>query len=217
MIVLVILVLLFAMVGPRLLGTQRKADVKAATTQIGNLESALELYAVDMRTFPSTEDGLQALVARPSDERAAQKWDGPYLDDTVPPLDPWDNPYGYEYPPSNNGRDFPDIWSAGPDGESGTDDDIANWRAGSGEGGQGEGGLDDMGGFDDGMSPPKMPGGDMGGPGGMGPPGGSSGGMRPPGGSSGGMSPPGGAGGGMAPPRGGGMSGNTGGNPPGNF
>ena len=53
MIVLVILVLLFAMVGPRLLGSQKKADIKAAKTQIGNLEAALELYAVDMRTFPS--------------------------------------------------------------------------------------------------------------------------------------------------------------------
>lgn len=186
MIVLVILVLLFAMVGPRLLGTQRKADVKAARTQIGNLESALELYAVDMRTFPSTEDGLQALVARPSDERAARKWVGPYLDDTAPPLDPWDNQYGYEYPPSNSGRDFPDIWSAGPDGESGTEDDIVNWRRDSGEGGQGESGMDEPGSFDDGMGPGKPPGGGMGpqGGGGMGPQGG--GGMGPQGGGAGG-------------------------------
>ncbi len=100
MIVLVILVLLFAMVGPRLFGSQKKADIKAAKTQIGNLEAALELYAVDMRTFPSSEDGLQALLEPPSDERAAAKWDGPYLDDNVLPLDPWDNPYEYEYPPT---------------------------------------------------------------------------------------------------------------------
>ena len=88
MIVLVILVLLFAMVGPRLLGSQKKADIKAAKTQIGNLEAALELYAVDLRTFPSTEDGLQAMLEKPSDERAAAKWDGPYLDDDVLPLRP---------------------------------------------------------------------------------------------------------------------------------
>ena len=118
MIVLVILVLLFAMVGPRLLGSQKKADIKAAKTQIGNLEAALELYAVDMRTFPSSEDGLQAMLEPPSDERAAAKWDGPYLDDNVLPLDPWDNPYEYEYPPTHNTRDFPDIWSLGPDGEA---------------------------------------------------------------------------------------------------
>jgi len=142
MIVLVILVLLFAMVGPRLLGSQRKADIKATQTQIGNLEAALELYAVDMRTFPSTEDGLQSLLQAPSDERAARKWDGPYLNDQVLPLDPWDNPYEYEYPPTNNKRDFPDIWSVGPDGEADTEDDITNWRQGSGEGGE-EGDMGD--------------------------------------------------------------------------
>jgi general secretion pathway protein G len=143
MIVLVILVLLFAMVGPKLLGSQKKADIKAAKTQIGNLESALELYAVDMRTFPSSEDGLQALLEPPSDERAAAKWDGPYLDDVLP-VDPWENAYEYEYPPTRNtARDFPDIWSLGPDGEADTDDDIGNWREGSGEGGAEDGTTQD--------------------------------------------------------------------------
>lgn len=141
MIVLVILVLLFAMVGPRLLGSQKKADIKAAQTQIGSLEAALELYCVDMRTFPSSEDGLQALIEPPSDERAAAKWDGPYLDDDVLPVDPWDNAFEYEYPPTNNSRDFPDIWSIGPDGESDTDDDIGNWRGTGGEGGTTEEGA----------------------------------------------------------------------------
>ncbi len=88
-----------------------------------------------MRTFPSTEDGLQALIEAPSDERAARKWDGPYLDDDVLPVDPWDNPFEYEYPPTHNNRDFPDIWSLGPDGEADTDDDIVNWRQDSGEAG----------------------------------------------------------------------------------
>ncbi len=152
MIVLVILVLLFAMVGPRLLGSQKKADIKAAKTQIGNLEAALELYAVDMRTFPSTEDGLQALLEPPSDERAARKWDGPYLDDDALPLDPWDSGYEYEYPPSNNKRDFPDIWSLGPDGEADTDDDIVNWRQSSEDGGTGDDGTSTDSGFDPGPS-----------------------------------------------------------------
>jgi general secretion pathway protein G len=172
MIVLVILVLLFAMVGPRLLGSQRKADIKAAQTQIGNLEAALKLYAVDMRTFPSTEDGLQALIEPPSDERAARKWDGPYLDDEVLPLDPWDGAYEYEYPPSNNNRDFPDIWSVGPDGEADTDDDIINWKGGGdGEAGDGES-FDEGGSRDSGPRPPSGGGGggaDMGGGGGRSP------------------------------------------------
>ena len=61
MIVLVILVALFALVGPRLLGSQEKADLKTAATQIGNLEAALEMFKVDARRFPSTEDGLAVL------------------------------------------------------------------------------------------------------------------------------------------------------------
>ena len=80
MIVLIILVMLFAIAGPRLLGTQKKADIKGTKAQIGNFEAALKLYAVDMRTFPSTEDGLGALIKPPADEAKARKWDGPYLD-----------------------------------------------------------------------------------------------------------------------------------------
>ncbi len=128
MIVLVILVMIFAIVGPRLLGTQKKADIKGTKTQIGNLESALKLYAVDVRTFPSSEDGLIALLRRPTDEKKARRWDGPYLDDEVVPGDAWDNTFIYEYPPSKGSRDFPNISSPGPDGEPNTEDDIINWR-----------------------------------------------------------------------------------------
>lgn len=133
MIVLVILVLLLAMVGPRLLGTQKKAYIKNTKAQIGIFKTALDSYAAEVGHYPSSEDGLQALLDPPSDERAAQKWEGPYLDTDMLPLDPWDNDYQYEYPPTNNRRDFPDIWSYGPDGEDGTDDDITNW-SGSGGG-----------------------------------------------------------------------------------
>ena len=108
MIVLVILVLLFAMVGPRLLGfAEESGHQGGAGSRSGIWKSALRLYDVDMRSFPSTEDGLQALLEPPSDERAARKWDGPYLDDDVLPLDPWDNHYEYEYPPTNNKTRFP--------------------------------------------------------------------------------------------------------------
>lgn len=132
MIVLVILVLLLAMVGPRLLGTQKKAYIKNTKAQIGIFKTSLDTYAAEVGHYPSSEDGLQALLDPPSDERAAQKWEGPYLDTDVLPLDPWDNDYQYEYPPTNNRRDFPDIWSYGPDGEDGTDDDITNWTGGGG-------------------------------------------------------------------------------------
>ena len=128
MIVLIILVMLFAIAGPRLLGTQKKADVKGTKAQIGNFEAALRLYAVDMRTFPSTEDGLGALIKAPADEAKARKWDGPYLDDEVVPADSWGNAFVYEYPPSKGARDFPNISSPGLDGEADTEDDVNNWR-----------------------------------------------------------------------------------------
>ncbi len=65
LIVMAILVLLVSLIGPRLLGSKQKADINAVKTQIGMFQSALERYAVDMNTFPSTEDGLQALVSKP--------------------------------------------------------------------------------------------------------------------------------------------------------
>ena len=133
MIVLVILVGLIALVGPRLLGTQAKADVKNTKTQIGNLESALKLYAVDMRGFPNTEDGLKALLEPPADEKKSRAWQGPYLDDEIIPGDAWENQFLYEYPPTKGKRDFPNIASPGPDGELNTEDDINNWRSDEGD------------------------------------------------------------------------------------
>lgn len=135
MIVLIILVMLFAIAGPRLLGTQEKADVKGTMAQIGNIESALKMYAVDMRTFPNTEDGLAALIQPPADENQASKWAGPYLDDEVVPADAWGREFVYEYPPINGERDFPNISSVGKDGEAETEDDIVNWRDSETDGG----------------------------------------------------------------------------------
>jgi general secretion pathway protein G len=148
MIVLIILVMLFAIAGPRLLGTQDKADIKGTMAQMGNMESALKLYAVDMRNFPNTDDGLASLIKPPADEAKARKWDGPYLDDEVVPADAWGQPFVYEYPPVNGGRDFPNISSVGKDGESETEDDIVNWR--SVEAGEDAGDVPTAGGSDSG-------------------------------------------------------------------
>src|SRR6056297_2794306 len=131
MIVLIILVGLIAMVGPRLLGSQEKADIRTTEVQIGNLASALKMYVVDMKVFPATEDGLDALLKAPDDERLARKWAGPYIDGSKLPLDPWGNDFEYEFDTVEGGGDnpqpaFPRIFSAGPDAQAGTDDDIAN-------------------------------------------------------------------------------------------
>jgi general secretion pathway protein G len=134
LLVLAILVILMGLVGPRILGSQKKADINTAKTQIGMFKATLEGYALDMKTFPGTEDGLVALIQAPSDPDTAAKWGGPYLDGQEIPKDPWGNDYQYEYPPSHSERDFPDIWSFGPDGEDGTEDDIVNWGQPSGSG-----------------------------------------------------------------------------------
>ena len=128
MVVLAILVVLVAMVGPRLLSQQGKADIKATVQQVSNLEVSLKLYAVENRSYPTTEEGLQALLESPTDEKRARNWDGPYLDDDALPLDPWGNEFQYEYPPTEGKRDVPNIWSLGPDGEENTDDEIRNWK-----------------------------------------------------------------------------------------
>ena len=127
--VLAILVLLAAMVGPRILGSQKKADINTTKSQIGMFKAGLEHFALDMKTFPSTEQGLNALVEKPTEENESSSltWDGSYLGAEEIPKDPWGRDYQYEYPSSHWKRDFPNIWSVGPDGQENTEDDIVNW------------------------------------------------------------------------------------------
>jgi general secretion pathway protein G len=128
MIVLAILVLLLSMVGPRLLKTQEKADQKITLTQIKSLQQALDMYKVANRSYPSTDEGLKALLEKPADEARSVNWDGPYLSEESLPVDPWGNAYRYEFPPTQGkNQDVPNIWSAGPDGQDSTEDDIVNW------------------------------------------------------------------------------------------
>ena len=157
LIVMAILVLLVSLIGPRLLGSKKKADINAVKTQIGMFQSALERYAVDMNKFPSSEEGLAALVSQPSadgsevastdaqssedasaeggsSESSGATWDGPYLKTETLPSDPWGKPYSYEYPPTHNKINLPDIWSFGPDGQENTDDDVVSWTGNGGEG-----------------------------------------------------------------------------------
>ena len=137
LVVLAILVLLISMVGPRILGSKNKADISAAKTQIHNLMAALELYVVDMKVFPDTEVGLKALLEDPgSEEEKKSKWDGPYLKKSQIPKDPWGNEYKYEYPGTHTDskKKDPEIWSMGPDGQDGTEDDVVSWEGDKKEG-----------------------------------------------------------------------------------
>ncbi len=134
LVVLGILVVLVSLVAPRIIGSQKKADIKAARTQIGLFKNALQRYAIDVKSFPTTEQGLQALIERPADldENVDGEW--PYLDGAIP-KDPWGNDYQYEYPGTHTNVDAPEIWSFGPDKEDNTADDICSWdRASTEEG-----------------------------------------------------------------------------------
>ena len=90
-----------------------------------SLEAPLQSYRMTMGNYPSTADGLQALITPPADK--ADRWRGPYIkDDSALLLDPWKNPYQYRFPGVRNRTGY-DVWSKGPDGQDGTTDDIGNW------------------------------------------------------------------------------------------
>lgn len=119
-VVLVILGMLAAVVGPKLIGRISGSRDQIARMEIGNLEGALQIYSFDTGRFPTTAEGLQALLQNPT---GAASWKGPYLKKL--PNDPWERPYIYKSPGEHG--DF-DICSAGADGAEGTADDVCNWE-----------------------------------------------------------------------------------------
>jgi general secretion pathway protein G len=130
MVVIVILGLLISIVGPRLIGRTDDARVSTARMQIEGLSSALKMYKLDMGSYPTTEQGLEALVTPPATDNNTSKWrKGGYLEKGKVPKDPWGNPYTYLQPGAHG--DF-DIISNGADGVPGGEDynkDITNWDA----------------------------------------------------------------------------------------
>jgi general secretion pathway protein G len=125
LLVLVILAILGSLAALSYEAISRRANKKAAESQIGLFKTPLQMYQMAIGTFPTTTQGLDALRNAPGDLANQTKWDGPYLDAPVPP-DPWNNPYQYVSPGSHNPDGY-DVWSYGPDGVNGTDDDIGNW------------------------------------------------------------------------------------------
>ena len=122
LVVIVIIGLLAAYVGPKYFAQVGQSERKVAEAQIQGFAKALHTYRLDTRHYPTTEQGLDALVSRPGDE---PKWNGPYLEKAVP-LDPWGMPYVYRSP-GQNGDDF-DLLSYGRDrqpGGEGEDADIS--------------------------------------------------------------------------------------------
>ena len=123
LVVLAIIGLLAGLVGPSVLNQLGGAKTKTARIQIKDLEQALEMYKLDVGRYPSSSDGLEALVQKPG---SADGWNGPYLKSSVP-QDPWKNDYHYVFPGS---RAEVEIFSLGQDaaqGGDGEDSDVGNW------------------------------------------------------------------------------------------
>jgi general secretion pathway protein G len=111
----------------KIFGSAQTSTAKLFVNQ--TLKAGLNLYRIHTGNFPTTAEGLQALITAPSGK--ADKWHGPYIEGGKIPLDAWNEPYQYEYPGKRN-KDSYDLWSKGPDKQSGTGDDIGNWDSGSG-------------------------------------------------------------------------------------
>jgi general secretion pathway protein G len=126
LLVLVILVILGSLAVGAFTSVQGKANINAAKAQIGLFETPLDMYHLDLKTYPTTAQGLEALRTAPADLANVNAWGpDPYLDDPIP-LDPWGQPYQYAFPGQRNTTKY-DIWSMGPDSVDGTADDIGNW------------------------------------------------------------------------------------------
>ena len=123
LVVVAIIGLLVGYVAPRYFSQLGKSEVTAARAQIDGLEKALDQYRLDTGKFPTTEQVLKALTAKPADE---PKWRGPYLRKDLPP-DPWGNAYQYKAPGTHGDYDILSYGKDGQPGGSGEDADITNY------------------------------------------------------------------------------------------
>ena len=128
MVVLVIIALVAAMIVPNVIGRPNEARVAVAKTDIRAIASALELYRLDNRTYPTTSQGLEALVRRPTAPPEPVNWvEGGYLAED--PTDPWGNAYIYRSPGDSGGFDLISLGADGAAGGTGADADIGNTTA----------------------------------------------------------------------------------------
>lgn len=124
LVVMVIIGLLVGYVGPMYFKQVGKSEIKAARAQIDAFGKAFDQYRLDTGHYPTTEQGMAALVTKPANEA---KWDGPYLKKAVP-LDPWGTAYVYKRPGDHGEYDLLSYGKDGVPGGSGEDADIGNWE-----------------------------------------------------------------------------------------
>jgi general secretion pathway protein G len=124
LVVITIIGLIMALVGPRVINYLGEAKVKAAKIQIESFSSALDLYYLDAGRYPSSSEGLAALAQRPG---GSTTWNGPYLKNGAVPNDPWGHPYLYRSPGQHGVYDIVSYGSDGQEGGTGTAADIVSW------------------------------------------------------------------------------------------
>ena len=129
LVVIAIIATLAAVVGPAIFGNIGEAKISAAKAQLQIFELALDAYRVDSDSYPTTDQGLEALREQPRGSELPKNWRGPYLRQTVP-LDPWGRAYVYTAPGTVNPSGY-DLYSLGRDGKpggEGEDADITSWK-----------------------------------------------------------------------------------------
>jgi general secretion pathway protein G len=124
LVVITIIGLIMGLIGPRVLNYLTESKAKAARIQIESLGSALDLYFLDNGRYPTSAEGINALVQRPP---SAQAWNGPYLKGGVVPVDPWGKPYMYRAPGQHGAYDLSSYGADGQEGGTGAAADVTNW------------------------------------------------------------------------------------------
>ena len=129
LVVLVIIGILAGYIGPRIMGRPEEARRTKAEIQVTGLKTALKMYKLDNGIYPSTDQGLEALVEAPKSGKIPKKWKaGGYLDANHVPMDPWDNPFVYISPGLNGDFDLSSYGADGEQGGEGDDSDINSWE-----------------------------------------------------------------------------------------
>jgi general secretion pathway protein G len=125
LVVLGIIAMLAGLVGPQVMKHMGEAKVKAAKVQIEDLSQTMDMYKLDVGSYPTSEQGLNALVENPGD---VQRWNGPYLKKAKIPVDPWNNEYRYTSPGEHGKFDIVSLGADGKEGGEGEDRDIVSWE-----------------------------------------------------------------------------------------
>ena len=127
MVVVIIIAILAAVVMPKFAGRTEDARISAAQSQLGIFQTALSAYNLDSGVYPTTSQGLKALLKKPTTPPVPINWKGPYLEGkSTPPQDPWKKDYVYKCPGTHNPESY-DLSSDGPAGTNGDKGNITNW------------------------------------------------------------------------------------------